>query len=213
MGCDIHIYLEKKENDRWVAIKGENPYYKDWKDEPEFSLDWFYNGRDYSLFALLADVRNDYNVEPLSEPKGVPEDVSDEIRKEYEFWEGDGHSHSWYTFDELVNFDYVNKKVHHEAYVSEAVYKQFKETGDPYPCCKGVGGGNVEKVLNCEMDRIIKNKYSWEKDREFYTAIRWETSYADTMEYFLNRVKDYIKKENVQNDELKNYRLVFWFDN
>lgn len=236
MGCDIHIYVERKNNnDVWEAISGANPWistYKDWtehadteerkqyllnrvaemeREEPEIFQGWIYDGRNYNLFAILADVRNYYSLRPIDYPRGLPNDVSDVVKQESDDWNGDGHSYSYYTFEELMQFDWDNNYVENEGFVSEEVYKQFKETGNPYPCSKGVGGGNVEKVLNCEMDRIIKNKYSWEKGKSFYTIIKWKESYAEVAEGFLNNIKKYILENNIC--DIKNYRIVFWFDN
>lgn len=235
MGCDIHIYVERKNNNKWEVIKGINPWiseYKSWLDNAEteerknYLLDriktmeekesivsegWIYEGRNYNLFAILADVRNYYNIKPIIDPRGIPEDICKEINNEYESWSGDSHSCSYYTFKELLDFDWKNNYVENEGFVDEKTYKNFKQTGDPYPCSKGVGGGNVEKVLNCEMDRIIKNKYPWENDKSFYTIIKWKESFKEIGEQLLNNINRYIKDNNVLN--LEDYRIVFWFDN
>ncbi len=89
MGCDIHATIEKKENNLW------------WGAANNIHID-----RSYALFTVLADVRN-YNEEraekniPISQPRGIPEDVSYEFGKIDEYWDSDGHSHSWVTFKEL----------------------------------------------------------------------------------------------------------------
>ena len=109
MGCDIHSFAERrnKETNKWEKVgdaftldsyvkermkkdKGEHPFVR----------------RSYSLFAFLADVRNYDHCEPLAEPKGIPKDVCEEIRSEWEMWEGNGHSASHFTAKELSDFDY-----------------------------------------------------------------------------------------------------------
>ncbi|MFW6145425.1 MAG: hypothetical protein ACOC4Y_01370 [bacterium] len=60
MGCDIHCYIEYKteKSDMWWNFGGRiNP------------------GRDYLIFALLANVRNYDRFEPILYPKGLPEDI------------------------------------------------------------------------------------------------------------------------------------------
>jgi hypothetical protein len=99
----------------------------------------------------------------------------------------------------------------HEGFVSELVYKQFKETGDPYPCCENTSGPKVEKVLNYVMDRILKNKYPWENEKSFYTAIKWETKYSEIASELLSSIKKYIDDNKI--DKAEDYRIVFWFDN
>ena len=106
MGCDIHSFAERKVNgkqekvgDHFSLGEWERKYYK--KEKGENPFDW----RSYSMFAFLADVRNYDHCEPISEPKGLPTDISGEVREEY----GDGsdwHSASHLTTKELLDFDY-----------------------------------------------------------------------------------------------------------
>ncbi|MEK7625292.1 MAG: hypothetical protein AAB467_03000 [Patescibacteria group bacterium] len=59
-----------------------------------------YAGEDYTIFTLLADVRNFSNfVKPISELKGLPADISETTRKESRG--RDDHSHSWLSLKEL----------------------------------------------------------------------------------------------------------------
>lgn len=61
MGCDIHCYIEYKQAGRegWSGFGGRiNP------------------GRHYGIFAKMADVRNDYGITPIAQPRGLPEDAS-----------------------------------------------------------------------------------------------------------------------------------------
>lgn len=120
MGCDIHMYVEKKVNDEWKPVKGPNPYYGkyDWEKEKTRYANWIYTGRNYDLFSLLADVRNDGNYKPISEPKGLPKDVSGTIKHESDKWGWDAHSHSYFTLKEL-------KKSGIEKYKNEAYLQEF----------------------------------------------------------------------------------------
>lgn len=65
MGCDIHCYVEYQ-----VSYFGEEPRWASFGNRIN-------PGRDYELFALMADVRNYYSprIEPLYTPRGLPEDV------------------------------------------------------------------------------------------------------------------------------------------
>lgn len=85
MGCDIHTRYETKINGEW-----------EWVDAPT-GLHWdALEERSYAMFGFLAGVRNYSAVEPLSEPRGVP-DGWDEPRGY--------HSHSWFTIEELLAID------------------------------------------------------------------------------------------------------------
>lgn len=103
MGADIHFYVEKKVDDTWQPVKGPNRWYGKWEGERKLALEgWAYSGRNYELFSLLADVRNYGNrIEPLAEPRGLPEDVSEMIEKISDDWEWDGHSYSYFYLSEL----------------------------------------------------------------------------------------------------------------
>lgn len=59
--------------------------------------------RNYGLFGFLAGVRNYSAIPPLSAPRGLPADMSDDLRHEYD---EEGHSASWLSLDELLKFDY-----------------------------------------------------------------------------------------------------------
>ena len=106
MGCDIHLYVEKRVGDKWEAVPGPNPWHGMWDDEPEERLnDWIWDGRHYDLFAIMANVRNGYGFAgcdtgdgfvPIAMPKGLPDDVSPAI-KPAPTDGGDGHSYSWLT--------------------------------------------------------------------------------------------------------------------
>ena len=132
MGCDIHFYVERKSikvkrnekinqvleikedfemewesADKWTI----NKYHKDDKNEPEYEIAYgnrIYDGRNYYLFSILADVRNrrEEKVEPICDPKGFPSDCSEQIRSEYTMWEGDAHSMSYFTLSELLAVDW-----------------------------------------------------------------------------------------------------------
>lgn len=118
MGCDIHTFVETKtfRNQRDNKI---NNVLDEYSDE---LLEWetvgkeegtYYSERNYYVYAMLADVRNyDGGVIPISQPKGVPKDASEIYKKYSDDWNGDGHSHSYFTLSELsldVNYADYNQ--------------------------------------------------------------------------------------------------------
>lgn len=127
MGCDIHIYTEIKMTLRadregtqitqWFPADAyfPNPYVEMGIKDPyscafegeetiPFLRTEIYKGRQYFLFALLADVRNYNGVTPMSEPRGIPEDACRRTRDGYEPWKKDAHSASYVTLAELIRF-------------------------------------------------------------------------------------------------------------
>ena len=135
MGCDIHVYIERwtdsndyegprdlsEERDlrlneilegspsifRWVSADS-------WEIETDgFNEYWntvygksFYSGRNYSLFSRLADVRSYGECNAISDPRGIPKDASFGYKYMCEQWNGDGHSHSYFTLKELLEYDW-----------------------------------------------------------------------------------------------------------
>jgi hypothetical protein len=51
-------------------------------------------------------VRNGYDVDPIDFPRGIPDDLSSGYMYIVDRWEGDGHSHSYFTLHELLNVDW-----------------------------------------------------------------------------------------------------------
>ena len=85
MGCDIHLHQEVKINGKWLHYS--NP-----------SID-----RNYRLFAILAGVRNHYEITPINSPRGIPEDIAESTKFDCdEVWGCDGHSHSHITAEEIA---------------------------------------------------------------------------------------------------------------
>ena len=100
MGCDIHWYSETKINGKWVCDQAAS-FEKD--EDPDYAhhdMNNFPNsGRDYWMFGLLADVRCE--VPYGFAAKGIPEELSPEVKTIFDEWDSDGHSHSYLTREEL----------------------------------------------------------------------------------------------------------------
>ena len=76
MACDIHCHVE-------VKIKGR------WHHWNALSI-----GRNYILFGKMAGVRG-ADIEPVAEPRGIPDDATFLTKHDCLKWGEDGHSHSW----------------------------------------------------------------------------------------------------------------------
>ena len=100
MGCNFHGYLE-------VMEYPESERYK-W-----FSVHKLPYTRSYWFYAALAGVRNYIEIEPISEPKGMPSDASMMSQADCQEDGLDGHTHSWLTATELLNYDW-NQKIDYD---------------------------------------------------------------------------------------------------
>ena len=128
MGCDIHFFTERWTSDNKYEgpkdlsedrdskleeiLENTEPNYRwvsadSWSKDDSWHADEMYNGRSYYLFAILADVRNGSGeVEPIDYPRGIPDDASSGYKYVVDRWDGDGHSHSYFTLYEMMNYDW-----------------------------------------------------------------------------------------------------------
>lgn len=84
MGTDIQGWVEIPKFDIWRGvIKVDGLLY-----------------RNYSMFEFLFGVRNRSFPNPIAEKRGLPSDLSWEVREDHLFLEV-AHSHSWITWEEL----------------------------------------------------------------------------------------------------------------
>lgn len=87
MGCDIHLVLERKVDDRWIAVDT----FKGHESALGRGYQWpAATARNYGRFAKLANVRGDGPA-----PRGLPEQLSETAAFLVKKWGEDGHSHSW----------------------------------------------------------------------------------------------------------------------
>jgi len=187
MGCDIHLFCETREpGGKWVltpvtteclSCNGTGKI-KSRKVGGEFDDCYMcegtkqiqgYQDRNYDLFAILANVRNGYGFAgvptgegfiPIADPRGLPEDISDElvrlansddIWKEFRDkygagWLGD-HSWSWITLEELLSNDWDRYTVH-RGHVEIPTWIEWKDSGDKFPkqWSGACWGGNVRVI-------------------------------------------------------------------
>lgn len=161
MGADIHFFVEKYSDEdfegpkniseqrniklnsilegerveRWISADKWVLEYQGTQDE-RWNVpykDAFYDNRNYYLYSILADVRN-YGldrVEPLSEPRGVPDDVSDGYKYVVDRWQGASHSHSYFTLEELLNVNWSQYELSYIQDFLEAIEKMKKVDPDP----------------------------------------------------------------------------------
>ena len=241
MGCDIHLYVEKKKDGAWQPVTGINEqkckYYRDRIKESEgeaenvkqylaerlakeetASHSFLYDGRNYALFSILANVRNHpewgrarkRGYEPICYPKGLPDDVSDFVYGEADEFGCDGHSHSYLTVSELNNYDWNRTSVVC-GYVDMEQYLAFKNNGSPARYCGDAGGRMVEKVTNEQMDGLIADPSLVNKDISYYTKICWNEPYKDSAGMFYDWSLP--KLNELAGDDPDSVRIVFWFDN
>lgn len=209
MGCDIHMYTEFKDDGQWKNCDHFmfNPYF-----EPEhcetylnskYQLVPFFGTRCYDLFSVLANVRNYADTDYIDEPRGLPEDVTPYVKSEYENWDLDAHSTSYFTLKELIDFHNENHPMKRCGMFAPEDLKAFDKYG------------------------IIPNTYCQYTNRPGWGRRTWETE-NDVLIPIIEKLKERADELNLiysfywdGNEETRkrayeaseNIRIVFWFDN
>ena len=121
MGCDIHIFVQifDEKTQKWLLVRNDQehgastdeslPVFPEGKEEDDDAVEQYGNEqskyefglpRDYIFFAKIADVRNEYGLLNVLEPKGFPEDLTLAVKK-FINYEGYGHTPT-YLYDEDI---------------------------------------------------------------------------------------------------------------
>lgn len=216
MGTDIHMIAEVRKDRVWHTIL--NKIFVEWegtKFEKETCVP--YGDRNYNLFAILADVRNGIGFaglrtgerfNPISEPKGYPEDMC-EYSEEFLSYE---HSASWLTLKEIFDFDW-NQMHRNYGIVSEEDYKETIMQGR-YPTfwCGDISGDKHVVIPESEMVDLIQGLIPHEEGKHYYTGCYFNPlPYSDYAEDFLEAMEK-LKIFVPENGTLEDVRIVFDFD-
>lgn len=178
MGCDIHLYLERKLNNEWRSA--------DLFDARGGHVS-IYTGRNYTLFSVLADVRNDSGNAFISEAKSLPEDCNELIKKEYDAWSEDAHNASYLTLYELIAFQLKHPKMKYSGLVSKEGAEAIDAGEMPSIWCKST-------------------------NQKGFVYREWEHK-DDSLKDLIEKIQDQVDRLYYFDKDTKNVRIVFWFDN
>lgn len=231
MGTDINLCVEIKgrDDDEWRPILAPNPYYD--KADPEsrpYSPSEMYNIRNSDLFAILAGLGN-RTIGPggdrydkftiISRPRGLPPDVSREVRKEYETlltdydgWDEEEFYISWLTIGEILAFDWnrlgeIKINVSEKNYLNLMNDRLLVRDGD-------IDLHKIRNISQSEMDRIISGETPREEGAFYYSLIEKDITYRKLVNPFLEFCEylDFQFSTGSNAERGSNVRLVFWFD-
>lgn len=193
MGCDIHLYREKHVNGRWLTAD-------EWVDDDEYEIPTkrvpyekrAYTGRNYNLFGLLsAGCRTEH--EFSFAPRGMPLVCSDEVRSANEWWDADGHSHSYLYLHELreMQAHIQTAMIEISGMIDPDRLQKLRDTiaaGEPdwtllFPYCQGT------------------SDQTWVKFKQDVSA---QFYFGDCLKKIIDSF------DGIEGD---NHRIVFWFDN
>lgn len=202
MGCDIHLYPEHRVDGDWKYLYKEEK--RKYGGDYEWNENFYgYEGRNYSLFGILAGVRRKDLPQIVPELRGLPKDLSPEVKKEADDWYGDAHSSHWLTLRELVEFDW-SRVCETETLVPEIVYKEWDKKGWPEVSCGGVSGPHVQVYTESKYKEC-----GAPPGKELYIQAKWKMPLSEFVgEAFLTMIER-LKTVGGPDDA----RIVFWFDN
>src|ERR1700733_133960 len=147
MGCDIHMYTEvlKSVNSKNVWVNVDN-YRPDPYEPGKFNHVDLHGHRNYALFTILAGVR-DYSEAtiPVSNPKGLPEDMSPEAKAAAESWDSDGHSHSYLSLFELKQYQATNPTITQTGLIDSEQRAELDRGILPESWCQGTNQAGYER--------------------------------------------------------------------
>ena len=201
MGCDIHLFTERRSNidgvEKWSNCDNWklNRYYDPSEDdgEREYSVNSVYNDRNYHLFSVLANVRNYSDNKSMGDPKGLPSDVSECVKRESDSWGIDGHSHSYFTLSELKAFKNANNIQKYSGLMTPEDAARVDAGEMPFSWCQGT---TIKTYVHREweregspLDNLIE-KLDARMREEFWV---WDSDELPELE--------------------EKFRIVFWFDN
>lgn len=238
MGTDIHLYVEKLDR-----------YSKPPKWRMMIHEDAAYGDRHYDVFAVLANVRNGIGFagvdtgdgfKSISEPRGLPDDVSDAVRESM----SGGHSFSWLMLPEILGYDWT-QTTRKRGWIQAPELLWMLRAGDKAPrsYCGGVSGRDVRHVSREFMEQqmlalgdpppaviefiskpgygndvfgALRSGIEWFKPlQHMYAPVEWTETYEEACSPFLKWARGLVDKENpaaFYDWYAKDVRLVFGFD-
>ena len=238
MGTDIDLYVEKRNaNGEWellfpstdMAEQLHGEFGKDQEYGPTNMSGWaWFSGRNYELFALLAGVRNRFEFTSPWKHRGMPEDsqLKDNDSARY------GHSISHVTLQELLDFDWTTG-ISKSGWMGIYGFKFWLDHGrkEWTSYSQGVGGPNIVKISNEEMEALFKDGTLVEKhdpnerdpehmvwtnadeedQRCFQTFCEWTEPMSQACGTFVIRTLPALK-EFTKGTDPADIRLTYWFD-
>lgn len=203
MGCDIHGYVEVFDGEKWGTVDVLVWPEKRTRVEELLGKECLWAGtlfdfRSYSMFSVLADVRNGLSsvfsskptghVAPvIAEPRGIPADASAEAKAEASDWGCDGHSRSYLTLKDLQDFD-LDQSIEFRGWVGKEYYEKWDQEKQPMPDSWS-GGVSPE---------------------DEYVCAAWTVPVKDACGWWFDKVLPALA---ALAEDPEHVRIVFWFDN
>lgn len=233
MGIGFHLYVEHKVEGEWQALRGDSQYHMHlankeigrygkleeyFREEGSNRLEWIlFNEDTVELWALLLpNIPNtkEYEVKGLFEPRGLPEDISKEVKDIVDMWGSTyyGYTASHCTVTELLqNESLWSQKVDSLLYVPMLDHVKY---GDDIP--KEVLAYPTpdylkdRPLIKTDMDVLNNEEKMSELFPEAYVFTYGSFPLYHVYRPFLERVQTIQEQLNLQGEDI---RFVYLLEN
>jgi len=190
MGCDIHLYREKLVNGTWLTADEWVDKYGEGADVP---FEKQFRDRNYNLFGMLAGVRVREEPPYQFKPRGMPMKACDQVMKACEFWDTDGHSHSYLYLHEIKEL---------RVFLASQTMKVsgMKHADELAALEASIASGNPDWNLLFPYCQWTTDK----RQKEFCIDFPSDFMVGDALDRIIASLQD------IGGDQ---QRIVFWFDN
>ena len=181
---------------------------------------------------LPGGIRTGNEFDVMAEPKGVPDDCTDEWKQKVEDWKSDMHSHSYLSVDEFDKFDW-NQKTTKSGVIPLDEYKELRGSNKyPQSWSSFISGPDIITIDMDSADMILDGKtvvldayeplgylskksseaevVSLESGHRIYVLYEWDVLYS---EWFDWKIESIIEPMRKLKEEYEDVRYVFGFDN
>lgn len=244
MGTDIHSVAQVRNDDgTWETVGPvfiDSYYHPEW---PARDVEWNqplthqpFRDRHYTCFAALADVRNGTGfagvdtgdpLDPISEPRGLPDDFSTSEHPDYgenyhsspnlpePVYMGD-HSYSWLLLSEMLAYDW-DQTIVKRGFITAPQIGDLLKGGQPSGWCGGVSGRDITTKV---FGRDHKGASVWLSSGHdgCRAQVEWTTTLADYTQPLqrsistLHRLVARRQKTSLRDADTAALRMVFGFD-
>jgi hypothetical protein len=216
MGTDIHPRIEIWRKGHWFDVT-DHLLFNQGKSRDWHNLtSWDYlDARNYTLFAILAGVRNhDNEVSPISEFRGIP--VDSPSYDEEDLADTGSHSRTWVSLRELLDYDW-ERKTKQSGVIPEEQWIHWRKQPPQCPgtWSKWIHGRDCITLSHEEAERLLDDQESqFRRDEhnqniKYYVKIFWESSLRERVDGFVEHTIPWLQKYVRDPNDL---RIVMWFD-
>ncbi|MBI3097017.1 MAG: hypothetical protein HYY93_02045 [Planctomycetes bacterium] len=197
MAIDIHLYVEHRRDGSspWVGARKVNST----RTEP------IYATPNYTLFEILGFPTGSpgaTGIEPITVPRGLPDDVSVEVRLLSLSAGDEAGGHSWLTLEELQGYDW-GKYLTVEGVLTRDEYASLLKSGKAPSWKSDVFGANFVLVPHEQILTLPPSD-----GKVFCTRVAWEVPCRERCEDFLARVIPFMEDIGPGPEH---ERIVYWF--